>query len=283
VEFFSARKRITLTFVIITSLVASIYRIFLIKSNLEVSPSADDFNYYLEDSLPIKVFAIIIGCLILVYILFALYTGRRLKNCLITGDPSVVFTSSLSGFLILGSIFYYVFYYIKDKSELDFFVIAILVTGLFSAVYFLLSASNKSEVNNSALKWFSIAPIVCLSLRLLNDFIRQSTSHNPSSSAYLLLSIIAFMLFFLAEGKIRMGSGNITLYYMFGSLSILLSLIYALPTLFLAAFWLFPTNFTTIYSAVDLTIVMYITARLCRLKCSLKQDNIMATVPAKES
>lgn len=262
---FTIQKRLVLVFVFLTSLAISIYRIFVILDNMETYPSANDVSYYLASNKTTQVFGIITAVLIVVFIFAAIFLSRKIQSTLIYGEPSIIFTSSLSGFLIIGCTFYYVFYFVNDKSDVTFLVAAILITALLSAVYFLLSTSEKSKRKISA--WLSLAPIGFYTLRLLNDFIRQSTTHNPFSSTYLLLSLVAFLLFFLAEGKFRVKTGNITLYLVFGFLAILLSLIYSLPTLFLSAFWLFPTNYTMLYSAIDLTVVMYISARISQLKC----------------
>jgi hypothetical protein len=259
--------------VIILSLALSVYRVLVIQNNIEVSPTAEDANYYLKDSDETVTFAVVTVVLLVLFSLCAFFLRKKMSNEIETGEPSVIFTSSLSGFLIIGCVFYYFFYFVTDKSQINFFVAAIIVTALISSVYFLLNASGKAETRRKVTAWFSIAPIACYALRLLNEFIKRGTSHYPSSSVYLLLSIIAFMLFFLAEGKFKSGNGNVMLYMLFGFLSIQLSLTYSLPTLYLSAFWVFPTNSDMLYSAVDLTVAMYIASRLFQLKCVGCEDD----------
>jgi hypothetical protein len=263
---FYKQKRFILTWVLFSSLAIAVYRIYIITNNIEID-SVESQNYYLFDNAETYIFALLTAVIIAAFILAAVFLSRRLRNCLVFGEPSIIFTSSLSGFLLLGAVFYYIFYYTEDTNGLSFLDMAIIISAVISAIYLLLNASGKTECNGKAAAWFSLAPIAFFAFRLLNDFIRQSTTHNASSTNYLLLSLIAFLLFFLAESKFRIGTGSITLYIVFGFLSILLSLIYSLPTLILAAFWVFPTNYTMLYSAIDLTLVMYIAARVCQLNC----------------
>ncbi|HOJ49047.1 MAG TPA: hypothetical protein PLD48_09345 [Bacillota bacterium] len=261
------QKRIIMSIVIILSLAVSIYRIFVIQNNIDVSPTAEDANYYLKDTDETVAFAVITVVLLVLFSVCAFFLRKKMNNEIESVEPSVIFTSSLSGFLIIGCIFYYFFYFLGDERELSFFVVAIIITALISSVYFLLNASGKAPSRRKAAAWLSVAPIACYAFRLLNEFMKRGTSHYPSSSVYLLLSIIAFMLFFLAEGKFKSGSGNVGTYMLFGFLSIHLSLTYSLPTLYLSAFWVFPTSSELLYAAVDLTVAMYVAARLFQLKC----------------
>lgn len=269
---FLRQKRIIMSIVIILSLALSVYRVLVIQNNIDVSPTAEDENYYLKDSNETVAFAVITVVALVLFSFCAFFLRKKMRNEIETAEPSVIFTSSLSGFLIIGCVFYYFFYFVNDTTQFSFFISAIIVTALISSVYFLLNASGKAESRRKVTAWFSIAPIACYALRLLNEFMKRGTSHYPSSSVYLLLSIIAFMLFFLAEGKFKAGSGSVMLYMLFGFLSIQLSLTYALPTLYLSAFWVFPTNSEMLYSAVDLTVTMYIASRLFQLKCAGCED-----------
>ena len=278
---FVTQKRLIVAGILLVSFGLSIYRIIVIMNNIEQSPSAGNNNYYLLDNWQTYRFALVTVGAAALFLIAALFLGRRLKNQPFSVDPSVIFTSSLTGFLLLGAVFYYVFYYIDEPLEASSFVTGIIAFALISAVYFLMNASGKTGTGSRSLAWFSLAPIIFYALRLLNDFIRQSTTHNASSAPYLLLSLIAFLLFFLAEGKFRAGTGSITLYILFGSLALLLSLIYALPTLVLSAFWLFPADHTMLYAAIDLTVVMYISARICQLQCL--EDAVCEAVPALNS
>lgn len=277
---FARQKRLILAWVILIGIAASIYRIIVIKNNIEITRS-DDFDYYLFDSPATYYFAVLTAGLILLCIITAVYLGKRMNNSLVQSEPSVIFTSSLSGFLLFGAVFYYIFYFSDHKNELSPLVYGIIASAAISAVFFLMNASGRAESNKKAASWLSLAPIAFFAFRLLYDFIRQSTMHNVSSAPYLLLSLVAFLLFFLAEGKFRVGSGNITFYMLYGFLSVLLSLIYALPALALSAFWLLPTNYTMIYSAIDLTIVLYIVSRVFSLNCPEADE--CSAVPAQQS
>jgi ABC-type Fe3+-siderophore transport system permease subunit len=279
---FVRQKRIIMAIVIILSLALSVYRITVIQDNIDVSPTAEDANYYLKDTFETNAFAIITASFILLFSLSAFFLRKKIKNEIETAEPSVIFTSSLSGFLIIGCIFYYFFYFVKKDTQFTFFIAGIIITALLSAVYLLLNASGKTESLRKTVAWFLVAPVACSALRLLNEFVRRGTSHNPSSSVYLLLSIIAFMLFFLAEGKFKSGTGSPALYMLFGFLSIQLSLTYSLPTLYLSGFWVFPPNVTMLYSAADLTVAMYIAARLFQLKC-VEKESIPTGIPVKQS
>ena len=279
---FLRQKRIIMSIVIILSLALSVYRVLVIQNNIDVSPTAEDANYYLKDSDETVAFAVMTAVALVLFSCCAFFLRKKMSNKIEAAEPSVIFTSSLSGFLIVGCIFYYFFYFASDVTQINFFITAIIITALISSVYFLLNASGKAQSRSKAIAWFSVGPIACYALRLLNEFMKRGTSHYPSSSVYLLLSIIAFMLFFLAEGKYKSGNGSVITYMLFGFLSIQLALTYSLPTLYLSAFWVFPTNSEMLYSAVDLTVAMYIASRLFQLKCA-ECESTADGIPAEQS
>lgn len=241
-------------------------------NNMDINPTAENANYYLLDNAQTKYYSVLTMIAVIVFFVIALFLGRRMKNEIVFGESSIIFTSSLSGFLLLGCVSYYFLYFDEDSAKISALEICIIITAVLSTVYFIANASKKADSSNKIIAWFSLAPIAFFALRLLNDFIRQSTSPDASSTPYLLLSIIAFLLFFLTEGKFLSGSGNIKLYIFFGFVSILLSLIYSLPVLALTSFWVLPSDYTLLFSAVDLTIALYISAKLCNLKCMNCED-----------
>ncbi|HAN21335.1 MAG: hypothetical protein A2Y15_07165 [Clostridiales bacterium GWF2_36_10] len=263
---FALQKRIIIISVIVTSLAISIYRIFVIQNNMDICPKIDDSNYYLEDNFETYLFTVISIFIMLIFLLAALYLGRKIKNKLVCGEPSIIFSTSLSSFIILGSLFFYIFYF-AETIELTTLRVFILISAFISSIYFLVNASRKADTCCNLITWLSLAPVATFALRLLNDFIRQSTTPDASSTHFLLISIIAFLLFFLTESKFKAGNGNMTLYIIFGFATILFSLIYTIPTIILSAFWYLPTNYTTLYSVVDLSLALYIATRLIHLEC----------------
>lgn len=270
---FAKQKRSLTISVYLTSLALSIYRIFVIRNNLD--PTIDDANYYLQDTVQTYFFSALSIFVLILFLFVAIFLGRKVKNNLVNGEPSIIFSSSLSGFIFLGCAFFYIIYFTDNSPELTVLSFCVIFFGIISSIYFLMNASKKADTYCLPIAWLSLAPISFYAFRLLNDFIKQSTTPEASSTHFLLISIIAFLLFFLAEGKFKSGTGNITLYMFFGFSAILFSLIYSLPTIILTAFWFLPTSYTMLYSVIDLSLALYIATRICHLKCPdcMTEDN----------
>ncbi|MDD4163827.1 MAG: hypothetical protein PHD46_01555 [Eubacteriales bacterium] len=261
------QKQLLFSAVFIISIALSLFRVFIIMHNMEDIPTVDNTNYYLVDNDNTKYFAILTAVAVIVFFIISLFLNRIINNELAFGESSIIFTSSLSGFLLLGCVSYYFLYFKSLPIKLTIFETFIVIFAILSSVYFLANASKKAESGNKLIAWLSLAPITFYALRLLNDFIRQSTSPDASSTPYLLLSIIAFLLFFLSEGKFLSGTGSVRLYMFFGFCAILFSLIYSLPVLVLTSFWVLPGNYGILFSAADLTLALYVSAKICNLKC----------------
>lgn len=267
----SFKRRLIIGVFILACLALSVYRVYVVSDNIDISPSQTDPTYYLKDNMQTKIFAVMAGFMLVLSLLAAFFVSRKTNNIISNGQPLIIFASSLNGFMIIGTVFYYMFYFRTEESKSSRMVSLIIIFALVTAVYYLINASRKADTFCNPIAWLSLSPIVFFSLWLLFDFMKESTALAASSTPYLLLSLIFFILFFLTEGKSRVGKASIFLYTFFGLGGILFSLVYSIPTLLLASFWLFPTNFTLLYSLIGVSTSIYVSARLFSLKS--KEDS----------
>ena len=213
---------------------------------------------------------------VLAAVLFGLAFFQRRKAVYYAAThPTTVFGSSIVGFALLGAGAYYFVSDLIEAESVRWLALGVFVFSILSAIYFLMEAGNfSSRKIGRAMPLFALAPILLTGFRLLGDFLRHSSMPMASSGAYHILGLASLLLFFLAEGKVAVGTGNAFVYTLFGYLSILFSLVYALPNLVIHAYGPLPFDYLALYSAVDLTMVLYVVVRLAVLPCR--------AVPAEE-
>ena len=112
----------------------------------------------------------------------------------------------------------------------------------------------------------ALIPVLLTGARLIVDYSAQKDYPTSAISVYHILSLVALSLFFLNEGKFAVGKGSPAAYMLFGSLSVVLLLVHALPSILLSAFWVLPMNDMDLFSAVDIACAAYILVRMASLR-----------------
>lgn len=210
------------------------------------------------------------SCVIL--ILLALPARKKFSSVLPHGLPSVTFGSSIAGLLLLTvlpvSIYYGHFAPIAQRVTDVNGIIALLMKGLgiLSAVYFLATAAYMALPQKRALHLFlTMMPALYFAFRILNEFINNSAMPLANSGGYRMLGMIAAMLFFLCEGKICIGKGNVTLLLATGAATVLLCSMYAIPCL-LNRLQGTGTELNAFYAMLALAISLYILTRMMSIR-----------------
>ena len=261
--------------VLAVSIIMSIMRTVVILDNIESKNITSDI-YFLDESASVISFAIVTLVFVVLFFAIAFRSGRKRACSFPANTLSVNVASIICSFALLGeSIIYLIFVLGKNPSfgtidvstfnhsGLD---VAVIIFSLISAIYFFYVGFAGHSSNNNLLAIGALMPIFTAVFRLLADFVRQSTTPLASSGAYNILSIIALMLFLLAEGKTIAGVGSAFMVTFTGYSSILLLMTYSLPNLLIHSFWFPSFNYITAFSIVDLCFVIYVSIRLFTLK-----------------
>ncbi len=241
-------------------LIFSAVRTVLVSFNIEVNNVYEDETYYLPESFAFKAFGIATVLAVAIALYLAFLAGRKKKVDFDHKHFAVSAASCILAFVLLGeAVFFFVSHYmskaIPERLELLMIIFAVL-----SGVSFLV---NGVRVGNSELlAKCTLLPLVFSILRLIEEFIRASTTPLASSGAYHIVGLCAVLLYFLCEGKAFAGIGSGAFYYFYGYASILLLLIYSVPKIILPCFGPFEFNYYTFLSVVDIFMVIYIASRL---------------------
>ena len=267
------RKTKVLTVLVIAalSLVMAMIRTVIVTVRMEKN-AVDNETYYLAEKADVLLFAVVSVVFLVVFAVIAYAIGKRKKVCLEKPNSLVPVGSLVLAFALS----FAAFVYMRDVFFDEFVVGTVVGTLVFvfavlSAVKFFCSTFSKKGSYSANMRAFaSIAPILLMVVRLLGDFIRKSAVPFASSGAYLILSAIFLLLFFLIEGKSYVSTATALGYYFFGFAAMFFLMVHAFPNLILHCFGVFPFNYYAAFSVVDIAAAVYIAFRLM----SAKQERI---------
>ncbi|MEG1743009.1 MAG: hypothetical protein RR246_02460, partial [Clostridia bacterium] len=169
---------------------------------------------------------------------------------------SVIFTSALSGFMLLTTGIYYISLFLRG----DIFTIYDLVLALLmmlSSMCFLYNSLFKIKKRTVLFSALYIFPVITIIYRLITDFVKQKDYPTTSTTAFYIISLICLMLFLTYECKNSVKAANTKLYVTMALLSVMYLLIFAVPNLILSAFWLLELNEKILISAIDIVFALY--------------------------
>ena len=204
---------------------------------------------------------------------------------IVQGSQTLVFTSSLTGFLLIASSILQVVYFISDPlrkdmsfssyaqtyikdNTFDFILFFIAILG---AVYFFKTASinpNADNIEENPQKLsqgymiFSFFPIIWSFLNIFKCFFDMSKSVNSPIRMYELVCFLSISLYFVAESRLLVGKRETAKFFSFGYTTMLLIALSALPNLILSAFWILETSTSIIIYGVQISFFLYIAARI---------------------
>jgi hypothetical protein len=243
--------------------------------------NVDCDTYYLPDG---HIWVTLFSIVSVLFTLFAVFLALRSKNRPVVLDHkgSAGPASLVLGFLLVGASLVYLFSSEATKYAGGSLMKLVIIAAVLSAIAFIVLGfrSNSPETSKGFLAVLTVFPIVFSALRLLADFIQTSATPLASSGAYHILGLTAALLYFLAEGKTYVSDSNSKTYFLFGYISILFLLVYAVPNLILHCFGVFMFDYNAAFSAVDIGIAIYVSARMMTAK--IKRLPIPETVESAE-
>ena len=258
--------------VAVISLIMAALRIFLISAYIEKNSFAVD-TYYLPDKPEITAFTVVSALFLILFLYLGYSSGKKKLVNLGHSHIGVSAASILLAFALIGASLFYSVQLFSDGSEFKLAEFAVFVLTLLSAVVFLVSGLqfNKPRKSESFYATAALVPIFFSALRILSDFISTSSAPLASSGAYHIISLVAVLLYFLAEGKSYVVEVSAASHSAFGFVSLLFLLVYAIPDLVLRCSGSLPFNLSAAFSLVDVCIAIYIAVRLATTKIEKKQ------------
>lgn len=209
----------------------------------------------------VSVFPYLVIAMLGVAFVFSLLAGRYGDQTVEYKDIASVFCSSLTAFMMLTTASFDVYYYFCG-AEYSIFQWAIVCMLLLSCAFFLYASSKNVAPRSKLFMMLSILPIVLMALRVMEYFFTIHSRPVDANELFHLFSMAAMMMFFLEEGKFSAGNGNGKMYIFYGLSSVLLTFVYSLPHSLLSAFWVVNFSTKSIYSCLELVIVVLIIGRI---------------------
>ncbi len=246
--------------VLALGLIFSAFRTVLVALNIEVNNVYENETYYLPDEFAFKAFGIatVLAGVLAFYLAFI--TGRKKQIEFDNKHFAVSATSCMLAFVMMGeAVVFFVTHYKSNMVPQRLELIMILLSAA-SGIMFLVNGVRVG--NSSLLAKCTLLPLAFSAVRLIEEFIRASSTPLASSGAYHIIGLCAVLLYFLCEGKAFSGIGSAAYYYFYGYLSILLLLIYSVPKIILPCFGPFIFDYYTFLSVIDIAMVIYIASRM---------------------
>ncbi len=247
-------------------LILSAFRTALIAYTMEKNNVECDTYYLPEGNVWVTVFSVAS----VLFALFAAVLALRSKKSAVVLDHkgSAGPASLILGFLLAGASIIYAVSSDAAKTAGGGMMKLVILSAALSAVAFIVLGfrSNSPETSKSFLAVLTVFPIAFSALRLLADFIQTSATPLASSGAYHILGLASVLLYFLSEGKSYVSDSNTKTYFLYGYLSVFLLLVYAVPNFILHCFGVFMFDYSAAFSAVDIGIAIYVSARMMTAK-----------------
>lgn len=244
-------------------LIMAAARTALITYNMEKNSVESDV-YYLPDNAATVIFAIatVLFMALSFWLAYKLGKGKRVdvdqKSC------SASTACVVAAFVLIGAATIYIFASAEEKTSGGGLQNLVVIMSVLSSAAFLVSAIRPPvlEGKKGIFALITFAPLLFSVFRLLCDFINTSATPLASSGAYHISSLAVVLLYFLCEGKSYLSEGRATTYFLFGNLSVFLLLVYAVPNVIMHCFGVFCFDYSAAYSAVDISLAIYIAVRM---------------------
>lgn len=253
------------SFLIITMaviLVFSAIQITLLKSYV-VLPSDDNPAYALTKNAYTTTFFAAAIVLIAVFAVFSfLLIKKNRTQSPGYNDAPTIFFAALIGFMSISSAALLAYHALTSKKPTATLDVAVIAAVFIMAFYFFYTSSRSQKQGSFTYVALSFTPIIYTLLRVFWIFIPIRETAVDFTGLYRLFGLAFTMLFFVAEIKAVNGTPNHNATTFFGLSAILLNLLFQIPDLVLSAFWLFGFSTTSVLTAVDLFISLFIFARL---------------------
>ena len=250
--------------VLTAALLLSVFRMIIMVKHMQINTVGID--YYLQRSMTVTVFDVAAAVTCAVCVFFSVRMGRKARRKLEFDTSGVIFTSALVGFMLLSMGLYLCYRYFSTAGVISVWEMVPIVLAVLAAIPFFYYSSKHVVPVSTRCALLALIPVLLTGARLIVDYSAQKDYPTSAISVYHILSLVALSLFFLNEGKFAVGKGSPAAYMLFGSLSVVLLLVHALPSILLSAFWVLPMNDMDLFSAVDIACAAYILVRMASLR-----------------
>ena len=250
--------------VLAATLLLTVFRIVVMIRYMQINTVGID--YYLQRSTAVTVFDTVTAAVCAVCVFFSVRMGRKTCRRLEFDASGVIFTSALVGFMLLSMGLYLSYRYFAATASISAGEMVSVVLAMLASIPFFYYSSKQVVPVSTPCALLALLPVLLAGARLIVDYSAQKDYPTSAISVYHILSLVALSLFFLNEGKFAVGKGSPASYLLFGSLSVVLLLVHALPSILLSAFWVLPLNDMDLFSAVDIACAAYILVRMASLR-----------------
>ena len=145
----------------------------------------------------------------------------------------------------------------SDKTLFIFSMLLCLPTAVY---FFAVSASR--NIKPAAMQYLSFFPILWGIVYCSFIYFDSTRVLNSPERNLIQLSLIALMLYFLAESRYHLGKASPPIYMGVALLSIVVLGTVAVPNLLLSAFWLMPFTKLSVFSFTEILLALYIMSRV---------------------
>ena len=245
--------------VAVSSMLLSVVRIIVLKNNIEINGSQSNYYYILKNTETIT-FLVFAGCFVLAYVVIGFLLGKKANAFMPFDSSPVVFSASLSGFMLLATGLYYSYQYITGQivSGAKF---AISLGMVFASVMFLDLALQKEGQKRKSVTYLRFVVCGYAIMRLVLDFVEQNRIPANSASIFHILGLISFMLFAVYEGIMEFNFKSMRAYIITGYLCVFFLIVYALPNLAITLLD-YSLDPYILLSAVDIALAFYVLTRV---------------------
>lgn len=250
--------------VMLFALILGVFRTYLLVNYIE-----QETGFYKVGTNIGQVFKLI--CIAFCALVFVVSLTLRKVNApenLTSQSTSVVFSSSLCGFVFLTVFGCGIYNMIAGRTTDIFTQIAILLCIPVAANFFLICAreQRKKNVSQTVIAMF---PVIFYAVRIIGTFVDSTTQINSSQRSLKLVVMCAIMLMFLYEAEYMIPKNeqkqrSVAKHYAFCLFSYSFALISVVPYILACALWFYQTQFL-LMDILDACVGVYALTRAVTL------------------
>lgn len=267
------KKIVSMLFVtVIASLILAVYRTYLLFNCVE-----PDTGFYMVGTsqgyyFNLSVIALSVFLALGTLLLKKVEAPTELKS----ESTTVVFASSLCGFLFLTVLGYGIFMAFKGAQTDVWFWIEMLIC-IPCMINFFVICSKEQRDRNVKQTVLSLMPAVFFAVRTVSVFTDVKTQINVSQRSLTLVMLCAMMMFFVCETAFflpentetketenQSNAPSLVKYFFTGIFTVAFAVIAVLPYLTVTAFWMYESKFL-LMDILDASVGLYALTRLISL------------------
>lgn len=258
---------------ILSSACAAMYTLVML---FHYEPSTGLFSA--KSALPTIFIALISLSVLLVGIWMLLLKEKHEPKYIPTPNIGIIFTSALTGFVLLGrALVYFTEYknYTQDENIKKWVVFFAAIFSVGAAVYFIRTAVSRSPYNRKGAAW-GFFPVLCSAAHILQIYFSNDRMLRSPVEVIRQMAYIACMLYFLMELRYLIRRPKPRLYFACAYIAFILSVSASLPAIII----MIKSNTVDIsYQTPNIILLTFSAYILCRIisffrcTCKSKPDN----------